>query len=168
MANETDNKTGPKLVSDNSVERSQIIDISQVRAQKLEEKRKSTERVFFRKLLSVYSVATTDSMIAIDLIEVSEDGCSFQVPYDANRPWPNELTGFPLRLYFSQDSFLEIPVQIQNTRHAIENHQRYIRVGCSVDTQASTYPTYLAFVNFLKLYSAQCGEDKGGIQIFYL
>ncbi len=146
----------------------QVIDFKEVRAQKLEEKRRTNERVFFKRLLSVYSVATKDQMFPVDLIEVSEQGCSFQVPFDPHKPWPNDMTQFPIRLYFSQDSFLEIYVQVQNSRPAIENHNRFLRLGCAVDRTATSYPAYQAFVRFLKQYAEHAQNDPGNTSIFYL
>src|SRR6266496_1178660 len=84
-----------------------IVDFNEAREQKLEEKRRKNERIFFTHLLSVYSIASQSNqpqMMPVELIDVSEDGCSFQVPFDANRPWPKDSNPIPLRLYFSQDT----------------------------------------------------------------
>lgn len=169
MPQKTSGTKGPRLVGGNQEEEtSQIIDITQIRAQKLEEKRKNAERVFFRKILGVYSMAGRDSMFAIELIDVSDDGLSFQIPYDSKKPWPKDMVQFPVRLYFSQNTFFEVPVTIQNTRHAIENHEKYIRFGCAVDKESRTYPAYVSFVAFLRNYTELCQEDKGDVHIFYL
>ncbi len=53
---------------------SQVIDFAEVRAQKLEEKRRNTERILFKHLLSVYSVVGDTSMCPIELIDVREEG----------------------------------------------------------------------------------------------
>ncbi len=146
----------------------QVIDFSEVRAHKLEEKRRSTERIFFKHLLSVYSVVGNTKMCPIEFIEVSEDGCSFQIPYDAENPWPKDAADIPLRIYFSQDTFLEIRVKVQNSRPSIENNRRYVRYGCSVDKSLSTYPAFQQFVRFLKMYSEHAHKDAGDVTIFYL
>ncbi|MGK5081976.1 PilZ domain-containing protein [Bdellovibrionota bacterium FG-1] len=145
-----------------------VIDFSEVRAQKLEEKRRSTERIFFKQLLSVYSVVGNTSMCAIELIDLSEEGCSFQVPYDAERPWPKDSKDMPLRVYFSQDTYLEIRVKIQNSRPCIEHNGRYVRFGCLVDTATQSYAAYQQFVRFLKSYSEHAHKDRGDLSVFYL
>ena len=143
------------------------LDLGEVRAQKQEEKRRNTERVLFRNLLSVYSVVGDTSMCPIELIEVSEDGCSFQVPFRPEKPWPASAIELPLRLYFSQDTFLEVKMTIVNSRPSIDHGDRYIRYGCSVDKQGPAYAAYQQFVRFLKLYADQSRQDTGGVKVFY-
>ena len=157
-----------KTSGNGTTEDQQVINFSEVRAQKLEEKRRSTERIFFKHLLSVYSVVAQGTMCPIELIDISEDGCSFQVPYDPEKPWPADSDRIPLRLYFSQDTFLEAHVKIQNSRPAIENHARYVRYGCSIDKDTSSYAAYQQFVRFLKLYSEHAHKDTGDVTVFYL
>ncbi|MFL5812197.1 MAG: PilZ domain-containing protein [Bdellovibrionia bacterium] len=145
-----------------------VVDFNQVRTQKLEEKRRTTERIFFKHLLNVYSVVNTDQMMPIEFIDVSDDGCSFQVPYDPEKPWPTTTSDIPLRVYFSQDTYLEIRVTVQNSRPSIENNRRYVRYGCTVDTTTASYAAYQQFVRFLKLYSEHAHKDMGDVSIFYL
>jgi hypothetical protein len=145
-----------------------VVDFNEVRAQRLEEKRRKTERIFFKSLLSVYSVVGEHAMRPIELIDVSEDGCSFQIPFDPDRPWPNDMSEIPLRMYFSQDTYLEICVKIQNSRPCIESGARYVRFGCAVDATMKSYPAYQQFVKFLKLYSEHAHKDMGDVTIFYL
>lgn len=145
-----------------------VIDFNEARTQKLEEKRRTTERIFFKHLLNVYSIVGGDQMFPIEFIDVSEDGCSFQSPYDPERPWPTSTNEIPLRVYFSQDTYLEIRVTVQNSRPSIENNRRYVRYGCSVDKNTSSYAAYVQFVRFLKLYSEHAHKDLGDVSIFYL
>lgn len=145
-----------------------IIDFGQARAQKMEEKRRTTERIFFKHLLSVYTVVGDKSMCGIEFIDVSEEGCSFQIPYDADKPWPKDSKDVPLRVYFSQDTFLEIRAQIQNSRPSIENNRRYVRFGCTIDKTTSSYAAYQQFVRFLRLYSEHSHKDNGDVRVFYL
>lgn len=145
-----------------------IVDFNQIRIQKLEEKRRHTERIFFKHLLSVYTVAGNSSLRPIEFIEMSETGCSFQVPYDTENPWPKDIAELPLRIYFSQDTYLEIHVKIQYSRPSIEKNQRYVRFGCMVDRTLKSYEAYLQFVKFLKQYSEHCHKDTGDLSLFYL
>jgi hypothetical protein len=85
-----------------------VIDFGEVRAQKLEEKRRTTQRIFFKHLLNVYSVVGDSTLCPIEFIDVSEEGCSFQIPYNPEKPWPTSVSEIPLRIYFSQDTYLEI------------------------------------------------------------
>jgi hypothetical protein len=107
-------------------------------------------------------------MRPIELIEVSDDGCSFQVPFDPNSPWPTDLKELPIRLYFSQDTYVSVMLKIQNSKPSIDNGVRYTRYGCAIDKTVSSYPAYSGFVNFLKLYSEHAHKDMGDVSVFYL
>src|SRR6185312_12482965 len=92
----------------------QVVDFNQMRAQKLEEKRRKTERIFFKSLLSVYTVLGDGKrMVPIEIIDISEEGCSFQVPHKSKEETLT-TTELPLRLYFSQDTYLEVTAKIAN------------------------------------------------------
>lgn len=147
----------------------QVVDFQQVREQRLEEKRRKAERIFFKSLLSVYCIVGQHKMRPIELIDVSEDGCSFQVPFDARDPWPgSEQEELPIRMYFSQDTYIPLHLRIVNRKHSIENGQRYFRFGCQVDRDTSSYAAYEQFVRFLKLYSEAAHKDMGDVTVFYL
>ncbi len=158
----------PQRTGNNGEGIQQVVDFNEARAQKMDEKRRKTERIFFKHLLGVYSVTGNSQMRPIELIEVSEDGCSFQVPFDTAKPWPSDSTDLPVRLYFSQDTYLSITVKIVNANQAIDNSARYMRYGCSIDKTISSYPTYQQFVRFLKLYSEHAHRDMGDVSVFYL
>lgn len=147
----------------------QIIDLSQVREKRMVEKRRQTERIIFENLLRVYSIVGRSKMCPITLIDLSEDGCSFQIPSNPENPWPKDTSDLPLRFYFSNDTYLEIVVKIQNSIPFIDSSQtRSVRYGCSIDKNLKSYPAYQLFVQFLKLYGEHAHKDLGDTSIFYL
>ena len=145
-----------------------IVDFSEFRAKKLEEKRRKTERIFFKQILGMYSVVGNEEMRAVELVDVSEEGCAFQVPFDPNDPWPKNMEQIPVRLYFSQDTYLQLHLEIMNSRPCIEEGRRYTRYGCKVDKSLTAYETYAQFVKFLTLYAQHAHKDKGKATVFYL
>ncbi len=146
----------------------QVVDFGEVRTKRLEEKRRKTERIFFKHLLNVYSVIGNGVIQPVEICDISEEGCSFQIPFNTTNPWPTTTDNVPLRLYFSQDTYLEVFVTIQNSRPAIENNARYVRYGCSVHQTTASYAAYQQFVKFLKLYAEQSHKDLGDATVFYL
>lgn len=160
--------TGDGMQGDLSQEDGQVIDFTRAKENRMAEKRRANERVFFRNLLSVFSLVSPEKMTPIDMIEVSEDGCSFQVPFNPDAVWPNSMKNIPIRLYFSQDTYLEIHVKIQNSKPSIDQQNRYVRYGCAVDQTTQSYAAYRLFVQFLKVYSEQAHKDLGNISVFYL
>lgn len=145
-----------------------VVDFNEVRQAKMEEKRRKTERIFFKNLMSVYCVVGKDKMRPIELIDVSEEGCSFQIPFDPKNPWPRSSEEIPIRLYFSQDTYVSVVLKVQNSRPSIEEGQRYQRFGCTVDQTLSSYPAYQQFVRFLKAYADHAHKDMGDVSVFYL
>lgn len=154
--------------SDDGSDNVKVVDFNQVRNQKLDEKRRKTERILFQNLLGVYCVADNASIRQLQLVDVSEDGLSFLVPFDTKNPWPREDGDLPIRLYFTQDTYLPIQVRVVNSRPSIENGQRYVRYGCAVDNTLQAYPAYCQFVKFLKSFSEQAHRDEGKDSTFYL
>lgn len=146
----------------------QVVDFNQVRTQKLDEKRRKTERIFFKQLLSVYCVTEDSAMRAIEPVDVSEEGFSFQVPYNPDKPWPTDANEFTIRLYFSQETYIPVLLRIVNSRPCIESGARYVRFGCTVDQTLTSYPAYAQFVRFMKAYSEHAHKDAGDMTLFYI
>jgi hypothetical protein len=145
-----------------------IVDLGEVRAQKLEEKRRHAERIFFKHLLSVYCITDSSQMRPIELVDISETGISFQVPHNANDPWPTSESNLVVRLYFSQDTYLPLHLKIENSRPSIVDGDRFVRYGCSVDKTLTTFETFQQFVRFMKLYSEHAHKDMGDVTVFYI
>lgn len=145
----------------------QVVDFALEREKRLEEKRRSTERIIFQDLLSVYAVKTGNQLQAVKLLDVSEDGLGFQVPFDQEKPWPKDAEAIHLRIYFSQDTYLEVIAKVQNFKHSIDANRRFLRFGCSIDREIQAYPAYQQFVKFVKLYSEHAHKDNGKQTAFY-
>jgi hypothetical protein len=137
-----------------------VIDFNFVKQKRQQEKKRRTERVFFKNLLSVYALGEKSKLIPIDLIDVSEEGCSFQIAYDSQSQWPNKHVEIPVRFYFISDTYLEVFVKIQNSSPSIENSVRMIRFGCLVEKATTGYPAYQHFVSFLKMYAEHSRKDS--------
>lgn len=153
----------------NENQKSNIVDLGAVREYKAEERRRLYERIIFKQMLGVYSVVEENGLKAIDLVDVSEDGLSFQLPYDSKFNAKFEVgQNLAFRFYFSQESYLPILVRLQNVRDTIENGQRFKRYGCAVDTQIRAYAAYKTFVEFLKSYGEFCQSDRGSTKLFFV
>ncbi len=146
----------------------QVINLNEVREQRLEEKRRKTERVFMYQFLGVYCMTGNNSMHQIEVVDVSEEGLGFQVPFNTDKPFLITDQNFPIRLYFNQESFLQVYVTIHNSRPVVQNGTRYTRYGCSVDQTTSTFAAYQAFVKFLQIYGEVSQKDKGDVNVFFV
>lgn len=145
-----------------------VINLNEVREQRLEEKRRKTERIFMNQFLGVYCMTGSNSMHQIEVVDVSEEGLGFQVPFNAEKPFPITDKNFPIRLYFNQESYLQVYVTIHNSRPVIQNGTRYTRYGCGVDQTTSTFAAYQAFVKFLQVYGEVAQKDNGDVNVFFV
>lgn len=155
-------------MSERNTDNEKVIDLAEIRTQRLEEKRRKTERIFMNQFLGVYCMTGSNSMHQIEIVDVSEGGLGFQVPFNADKPFPITDKNLPIRLYFNQESFLQVHVAIQNSRPAVQNGTRYTRYGCAIDPTTSTYPAYQAFVKFLKAYGEVSQKDNGDVNVFFV
>jgi hypothetical protein len=142
-------------------DRSGIIQLDQVRSKKLEEKKRRTERIFFNELMGVYGVSKTETLIPIELVDVSEAGLGFQVRHKENISWPVDLSDQKIRLYFSPESFMEVVVDVRNSRPVIEHGIRMIRFGAEVQEGQKAFKAWSQFVGFLRTYAEVSQRDTG-------
>lgn len=146
-------------------DRSGIINLEQVRNKKMEEKRRRTERLFFRQLIGIYGLTSGNKMVPVELVDVSEDGLGFQLPYREESKWPIEMENQKIRLYFSAESYMEVNVDIRNSRPVIEDGERLVHYGCSVQAEQRAFAAWKQFVYFLRAYAEVSQRDTGNIGV---
>lgn len=146
----------------------QVINFTRARDAKIEEKRRRYERILFKHILGVYCVAEGQGLKAVELVDVSTEGLSFQLPLHSKN-LESLATGSEVtfRFYFSQETFVPILVKVMNDRQCIEDGQKYVRFGCVVDTTSQSYETYKLFVMFLSKYAETAQQDKGDLKFFF-
>ncbi len=123
-------------------------------------------------MIEIYTVINNAQMKSIEIVDMSEEGCSFQVPFDPAHPHPTGLSSggdaITIRMYFSQDTYIPVVVKIVHSKASIDNGARFTRYGCQVDTTVSSYGAYQSFVRFMKAYSESAHKDMGDMTVFYL
>lgn len=145
-----------------------VINFAKAREAKIEERRRKYERVLFKNFLGVYCVAEGQGLKAVELVDVSAEGLSFQLPVDSkNLEGLKAGIDMTFRFYFSQDTFIPVVVKLQNTRQCIENGQKFIRFGCAVDQTPQSYDAYKFFVMFLAKYAETSHVDTGDLKFFF-
>jgi hypothetical protein len=144
-------------------EQKEVVSLDQFRTRKQEEKQRKTERLFFHHLVGIYSVVNPNKMVPIDIIDVSEEGLAVQVPYESQTVWTKDTNNIPVRLYFSAESFMEVIVDVKNSRPTIEGGVKYLRYGCAVQAEHRSYEAWKKFVSFLRVYADVSEKDSGNI-----
>jgi hypothetical protein len=150
-------------------ETGQVINFRQVREAKMDEKRRKYERILFTNILGAYFVIEGSGRLsAVELIDVSSDGLSFQLPTDSkNTGALKSGEEMSFRLYFTKDTFISVDVKIVHERQCIENGGSYVRFGCSVIQGSSNYQAYKAFVEFMAQFAEAARSDDGGLKLSY-
>lgn len=144
-----------------------IISLNKARAEKNEQKRREYERVLFKNIIGAYCVIEDKGLQAIELVDLSMNGLSFQVPHDNTKINFEVGSQFSFRLYFSQSTYLPLAIKIIHKRSTLENGSAYVRYGCEVDTNLASYKSYTHLVHFLATYAEHAKEDKSPTKLFF-
>jgi len=148
-----------------------VISFQDKRQESIEKKKRSFERVIFKKFLGVYAeIDTAGTKYDVALVDISHNGCQFQVP---NSPGAQNHfksgSDVTLRLYFTNDDFL--PVQI-GVRHAVEHKaedgKSYWRLGGEFNKELPSFAALLPFIDFLYKFAEFSCVDKGESKVYYL
>ncbi|MGB0455166.1 MAG: PilZ domain-containing protein [Bacteriovoracaceae bacterium] len=148
-----------------------VLDFVEKRKHNIEQKRRNFERILFRNFLGAYSVLDNQGTnYPVQLVDVSHDGCLFQIPYNPTKDTPyetdHELT---LRMYFTQDSFVPVILKVKRFQEYIDKsgnvHARY---GCEFDKSTASFSAVESFINFLYSFAEHSSVDKGDQRVFFL
>lgn len=156
------------MKNDNGNMEGRVISFNKAREAKIEERRRKYERILFKHILGVYCVAEGKGLKAVELVDVSAEGMSFQLPQDSkNLEGMSAGAELTFRFYFSQDTYIPVVVKLVNSRSCIENGQKYVRFGCEVDKRPQSYEAYKLFVTFLSKYAETSHVDTGDLKFFF-
>lgn len=145
-----------------------VVNLTDVRNERGEEKRRKNERILFKNILGAYCVIEGEGLRAIDLVDVSAAGLSFQLPNNSkNLEGLEEGKEFMFRLYLTEETFMPVVVRIANKRKCLEDGEVYVRFGCIVDTELKSYEMFKKFADFLSYYAENCKTDKDNMKLFF-
>jgi hypothetical protein len=143
---------------------SKVIDLTSIRAKRNQESRRGVERFFMQTMIDAYCELEDDKVqLPIEIVEVSESGCSFRVSSEKSQALPKGKDGgylpLPVRLYFSRDSFLRVNFDVINVTTDIAGGGQKLRFGCRLDTAFASSEVYCQFVRFVQTFAQHCGRD---------
>lgn len=148
-----------------------VIDFNKKRQESIEQKRRSFERVVFQEFLGVYTVVDDQgSGFPIKLIDISKDGCQFQVPYSLKAM--NQFkagTETTLKLYFTKGSYLPALVTVRHASEYIDQQgDAWLRLGGEFDTEIPSFQALSSFIDFIYQYAEFSCLDKGESKVYFL
>jgi hypothetical protein len=84
-----------------------IVELKPLRDARNEEKRRKFERILFKNMLGCFSVVEGKYLKSVELIDVSKEGLSFQLPHSSKTALDFEINkDFIFRFYFNENSYL--------------------------------------------------------------
>lgn len=150
----------------NNTSNEKVINLSAVREEKIEERRREYERIVFRNTLGVYTVMEQKGLHAIDLLDISEGGLSFQVAENGDLRFDEGET-VTFRLYISTDTFILVSAKVVRSFTSIENGKAMHRYGCLIDKTMASYSAIYHFVQFITKCAEHGHKDDKHVKIFY-
>ncbi len=143
-----------------------VINLTDIRQEKIDEKRREYERVVFRSSFGVYTVMEQLGLHAIEILDISASGLQFQVSEKSSLKL-NMGDVIPVRFYFATDHFITVEVKVVRSFTAIENGSAVHRYGCLIDKEMASYGAIYHFVQFITK-CAECGhKDETHLKVFY-
>lgn len=148
-----------------------VVDFNEKRKQTIEQKRRSFERVVFQEFLGVYSVVDDQgSSFPIKLVDISGDGCQFQLPFSLKAK--NQFksgTEVTLKLFFTKGTYIPAVVTVRHaTEYVDQQGDAWLRLGGEFDTSLPSFQALSHFIQFIYQYAEFSCVDKGESKVYFL
>ena len=148
-----------------------VLDFNAKREENIEQKRRQFERILFNNFLGAYTVVDQGGTIyPVSLVDVSREGCLFQVPWNMDRDTKiEEGTEITMRMYFTKKSFIPVVMEIKRGQeHVDEDGQTYMQYGAEFDTSMPSFQAVESFIDFMYKFAEHSSLDKGSQKGFFL
>ena len=148
-----------------------ILNFVEKRKETIEQKKRSFERVLFQNFMGSYSVIDgQDTIYPISLVDVSKDGCQFQIPVQGtNGKTYKTDEEVSLRIYFTEHSFIPASVIVKHGKeHQDNNGRKYMRYGCEFDKSMPTFEALESFIEFVYRFAEHSTIDKGRNKVYFI
>lgn len=148
-----------------------VLDFNAKREENIEQKRRQFERILFNNFLGAYTVVDQGGTIyPVNLVDVSREGCLFQVPWNMDRDTKiEEGTEITMRMYFTKKSFIPVVMVIKRGQeHVDEDGQTYMQYGAEFDTSMPSFQAVESFIDFMYKFAEHSSFDKGSQKVFFL
>ncbi len=148
-----------------------VFDFNEKRKNAIEKKRRSFERVVFQEFLGVYTVVDDQgSAYPIKLVDVSGEGCQFQLPFSLKAK--NQFksgTEVTLKFFFTKGSYLPALVTVRHASEYIdEKGDAWLRLGGVFDTSLPSFQALSSFIDFIYQYAEFSCLDRGESKVYFL
>lgn len=148
-----------------------VLDFAEKRKENIEKKRRQFERLLFNNFLGAYTVVDQGgSIYPVSLVDISREGCLFQVPWNVEKDSKfendHEIT---MRMYFTKNSFIPVVMNVKYSREFIdEDGQVYMQYGSEFDSSMPSFQAVESFIDFMYKFAEHSSLDKGSHKVYFL
>ncbi|MBF0360495.1 MAG: PilZ domain-containing protein [Oligoflexia bacterium] len=155
----------------------EVINFTKKRNETIEQRRREFERVVFQNFLGVYTVLDEDNnTLPIELVDISEKGCLFQIAININSQTGHEIykdlrkkSVADLRIYFTQKAYIPITVNVKYCKEYIDaDGTNYLKFGCEFDKTPQTFEAMEYFIKFIYKFAEHASTDRGDHRVHHL
>lgn len=150
---------------------SNVIDFQAKRDESIEKRKRSFERVLFSEFLGSYAeIDENGTKFSVGMIDISREGCLFQVPYsEQTLSHFQETKNVTVRIYFTKDDFLPLSVEIRHMAEYIDQKgNAYLRFGGEFDQTLPSFQAFRPFIEFIYKFAEFSCVDKGESKVYFL
>jgi hypothetical protein len=150
---------------------SKVIDFQAKRQDSIDKRKRSFERVLFTEFLGSYAeIDNNGTKYSVNLMDISRDGCLFQVPYTKNTLEQfSEGSDTTIRVYFTKDDFIPLVVNIKHaTEYIDEKGDAYMKFGGIFDKSMPSFAAFEPFIEFIYKFAEFSCIDKGESKVYFL
>jgi hypothetical protein len=144
---------------------SKVVDLSEFRKNKNEERRREYERVLFNRVLGVYSFVEKTGLHHVEVVDISLSG--IRIREEKPEVALKAGTKAAFRFYFTPSTYLRLLVEIKRTTAFRENHKEGLEYGCEIDKGTKSYEVLHELIDFMQKYSEVACHDDNPPMIFF-
>ena len=105
----------------------------------------------------------------VQLVDISREGCLFQIPYDPSRQEAfEEGQEINFRMYFTEASYVPVICKVRRFQEYLDSDGLlFARYGCEFDKSTSTFEAVASFIEFLYKFAEHSSIDRGDQRVFF-
>ncbi|MCR9204808.1 MAG: PilZ domain-containing protein [Halobacteriovoraceae bacterium] len=148
-----------------------VLDFAEKRKENIEKKRRQFERLLFNNFLGAYTVVDQGgSIYPVSLVDISREGCLFQVPWNVEKDSKFEQDlEITMRMYFTKNSFIPVVMNVKYSREFVdEDGQVYMQYGSEFDKSMPSFQAVESFIDFMYNFAEHSSVDKGSHKVYFL
>ncbi len=147
--------------SQNSKESANIVDISQIRSQTLDEERRKVKRTILTEFVAVHTLVPGVGLMKVSLFDINETGVAFDI--EDNKGHFSVGEEVAMRVYLNAQTYFPFIVKVKNIREISDEGVH--RHGCEFVKGTINDIALHHFIKFIETVSASLKQDRGDVMV---